>query len=80
MGAGVLLGAAAVVGAHLVHAHPPVAARGRGLGALVDVLLAGLAVEGGRAGADVVELEGGALAAVGAGVGGAGVGELARLS
>ena len=78
--AGELLGAAAVEGAHLVDADAPVAAgRGR-LGALVDVLLAGLPVEGGGAGADVVGVEGGALAPVGAGVGGAGVGQLAGLT
>jgi len=75
--AGVLLRTAAVVRAHLVHAQAAVVA-GRGtLGALVDVLLAGLTVEGGRAGADVGGIEGRALAAVRAGIGRARVGELA---
>ncbi|TNN55509.1 hypothetical protein EYF80_034251 [Liparis tanakae] len=75
--AGVLLGTAAAVGADLVHAQAAVAAGRRALGALVHVLLAGLAVEGGRAGADVGGVEGRALAAVRAGVGRARVGELA---
>lgn len=75
--AGVLLRTATVVRAHLVHTHAAVqAGRGR-LGALVDVLLAGLTVEGGRAGADVGGIEGRALAAVCAWVGSAWVGELA---
>lgn len=56
--AGVLLGAATVVRAHLVHAHAAVETGEGGLGALVDVLLAGLAVEGGRARADVGRVEG----------------------
>lgn len=69
--------AGALVGAHLVGAAAAVLADGRGDVALVDVLLAVGAVEAGGAAADVVGFEGHALAAVGAGVGGAGVGLLA---
>ena len=69
----ILRGTLAAEGAHLVDAHTPVQAGRRALGALVDVLLAGLAGEELRAGADVVGLKGGALPSVRAGVGGAGV-------
>lgn len=51
--AGELLGAAAVVRAHLVHAHAAVEAQRWHSCALIHVLLAGLAVEGRRASADV---------------------------
>ena len=74
----VLPRALAPVAAHLVAAHPAVPARRGALGALVDVLPARLAGEGGRALADVVRVEGHAAAAVGAGAGGAGVRLLAR--
>lgn len=50
------------------------------MGTLIDVLLAGLAIEEGGAGADVVGLEGGALPAVGTGVRGTGVCLLALLT
>lgn len=50
--AGVLLRTAAVVRAHLIHAHAAVEAGRGNLGALVHVLLAGLTVKGGWAGAD----------------------------
>lgn len=77
--AGVGGAAGAAVGADLVEAGAPVAA-GRGVqAALVHVLPAGGAVEAGRAAADVGGLEGQALAAVGTGVGGAGVSLLACL-
>lgn len=78
--AGELLGAAAVVRAHLVHAHAAVEAQRGHPGALVHVLLARLAVEGRRAGADVGRVERRALAAVGARVGGARVGEMAHFT
>lgn len=78
--ASVLLRAAAVVRAHLVHAHAAVEAGRGSLGALVDVLLAGLTVEGGRARADVGGIECRALAAVCARVGCARVGELAAFT
>lgn len=41
-----------MVRAHLVDTNAGIEARGGGLCALVDILLAGLAVEGGWAGAD----------------------------
>lgn len=69
--------AGALVGAHLVGADAPVLADGRGDVALVDVLLAVGAVEAGGAAADVVRLEGHALAPVGTRVGGTGIGLLA---
>lgn len=62
----VLLRALAPVAADLVDARPAVLAGRLVHGALVDVLFAGLSGEEGRAGADVVGLDGGALAAVGA--------------
>lgn len=75
--AGVLLRAAAVVRAHLIHANAAVKTwRGR-LGALVNVLLAGLAVEAGRAGADVGGIECRALATVCTWIGSTWVGNLA---
>lgn len=74
---GVLLRTAAVIRAHLIHADAAVETGRGGLGTLVDVLLAGLPVEGRRAGADVGGIEGRALAAVGARIGSARVGELA---
>lgn len=61
----VLQRAAALVAADLVDAHSAVLAGRLAHVALVDVLLAGLSGEEGRAGADVVGLDGGALAAVG---------------
>lgn len=69
--------AGALVGAHLVGAAPAVLADGRQDVAFVHVLLAVGPVEAGGAAADVVGFEGDALAPVGAGVGGAGVGLLA---
>lgn len=74
---GVLLRTAAVVRAHLVHTHATVKTGRGSLGALIDVLLAGLTVEGGWAGADVGGIEGRALAAVCTGIGSARVGKLA---
>lgn len=56
--AGVLLGAAAVVRANLIHAHAAVKTRGGSLSALVDVLFAGLTVESRGAGADVGGIKG----------------------
>lgn len=78
--AGVLGRAAAVVAADHVDARAAVLARWEVGVALVDVLLAGLAREEGRAGADVVRLDGRAAAVVGAGVGRAGVGVLALVT
>lgn len=77
--AGVAGAAGAPVGAQLVEAGAAVEAGPGALAALVHVLPAGGPVEAGRAAADVRGLEGQALAAVGAGVGGAGVSLLARL-
>lgn len=56
--ASVLLRTAAMVRAHLIHTDTTVQTGRGGLGALVDVLLAGLSVEGRRAGADVDGIEG----------------------
>lgn len=64
----VLLGAVAVVGAHLVDAHAPILAGGGTQDALIHVLLAGLAREERGAGADVMGFKWGALATIGAGV------------
>lgn len=75
--AGVLLRTAAVVRSHLVHTHAAVEAGGGGLGALIDVLLAGLTMESGRAGADVGGIEGRALAAICTWIGSTWVGKLA---
>lgn len=61
----VLLRALATVAADVVDAHAAVLAGRRARIALVDVLFAGLSGEEGRAGTDVVGLNGGALAAVG---------------
>lgn len=72
--------ALAPVAPHLVDAQAAVAAGRRAGVALVDVLLAGLAREEGRAAAHVVGLDGGAAAAVGARVGGARVGLLAEFT
>lgn len=72
--------AGALVRAHLVGAAPAVLADGGRDVAFVHVLLAVGAVEAGGAPADVVGFEGDALAPVGAGVGGAGVGLLAGLA
>lgn len=79
VGTGVGGTAGTTVGADLVVAGATVAAEPRALAALVDVLLAGGAVETGWAAADVRGLEGQALAAVGTGVGGTRVSLLARL-
>lgn len=78
--AGILLRAPAVVRPHLVHAHAAVVARRGQLGAFVDILFAGFAVEGGRTRADEGGVEGGALAAVGTRVGGTGVGDVAHFT
>lgn len=78
--AGVLLRASAVVRAHLIHTHATVKTRRGDLGALVDVLLARLAVEGRRAAADVGGVKRRALAAVGTWVGGTRVGKLAHFT
>lgn len=75
-----LLGAAAVVRAHLVHAHAAVEARQGHPGALVHVLLACLAVKGRRAGTDVGGVKRRALPAIGAWVGGARVGKVAHFT
>lgn len=72
--------AGALVGAHLVGAAASVLADGGRDVALVHVLLAVGTVEAGRAAADVVGFEGDALAPVGTGVGGAGVGLLAAFT
>lgn len=56
--ASVLLRTTAVVRAHLVHTHTTIKTRRGSLGALVDVLLAGFTMEGGRAGADVGGVKG----------------------
>lgn len=74
------MGAAAVVRAHLVHTHAAIEARRGQSGALVHILLTGLAVEGRRAGADVGGVKRRALAAIGAWVGGARVGEVAHFT
>lgn len=55
--AGVLLRASAVVQAHLIHTHATIKTRRGNLGALVDILLARLPVEGRRAAADVGGIE-----------------------
>lgn len=78
--AGVLLRASAVVWAHLVYTHATIETWRGSLSALVDVLLAGLTVEGGWAGADVGGIEGWALATVCAWIGSTWVGELARFT
>lgn len=78
--AGVLRRASAMVRAHLVDANAAVEARGGGPRALVDILLAGLAVESGRAGADVGGIKGGALATICARIGCTRVGNLARFA
>lgn len=78
--AGVLMRAAAVVRTHLIHTHAAVKTGRGSLGALVDILLAGLTVEGGWAGADVGGIEGRALAAVCARIGCTRVGELAAFT
>lgn len=77
---GVLRRAPAMIRAHFVDADAGVEARGGGLRALVDVLLAGLAVESRRAGADVGGVKGRALAAIGARIGSTRVGNLARFT
>lgn len=76
----VLLLALAPVGAKLVDALASVLAQGGAQGALVLVLLAGRAVESRGAAADVVRFKRGALAAVGARVGGARISLLTRLT
>lgn len=76
----ILLRAPAVVGPHLVHAHAAVVTRRGQLGTFVDVLFAGFAVEGRRTRADEGGVEGRALAAVGTGVGGTGVGDVAHFT
>lgn len=76
----VLLWTLAAVGAHLVHTRTSVLAVRGALGTFIDILLAGLTVEEGGAGTDVVGLEGGALPAVGTGVRGTGVCLLALLT
>lgn len=73
----VLRRAAAAIRAHLVLTHAAVLAGWRNLGALVDVLPAGLAWEEGRAVADVVGIEGTALTAVGTRIWGTRIGLLA---
>lgn len=75
-----LLRTLASIAADLVDARPAVPAGRRSGVALVDVLFAGLPGEERRAGADVLEVDGGALAAVGTGVGGAGVGLVTQLT
>lgn len=72
--------ALARVAPDLVDAQAAVPAWQRDGVALVDVLFAGLAREEGRAGADVVRLNGGAAATVGAWVRGARVGLLAQFT
>lgn len=74
----VLRRALAPVPAHLVDAHAAVPAGRRPGVTLVDVLLAVLPFEEGRAGAHVVGPDVRALAAVGARVRGAGVGDVAQ--
>lgn len=69
-----------MVRAHLVDTNAAVEARGGGLRALVDILLAGLAVESGRAGADVGGIKGGALATICTWIGSTWVGNLARFT
>ena len=69
----------AAVGADLVEAGAAVVAEPGALAALIDVLPARGAMEAGRAVADIRRLKGQTLATVGTGVGGAGVGLLARL-
>lgn len=64
--AGVFLRAAAVVRADLIHTDATVTTGRGSLGAFVDVLFAGLTVEGRWAGADEGGFVGRALAAVGA--------------
>ena len=76
----ILLGTLAAVGAHLVHTYPSVLAGQGALGTFIDILLAGLTVEEGGAGTDVVGLEGGAMPAVGTGVRSTGVCLLALLT
>lgn len=78
--AGVLLRASAVVRAHLIHTNATIKTRRGNLGALVDILLARLAVEGRRTAADVGGIERRALAAIGAWVGGTWVGKLAHFT
>lgn len=76
----VLLRALAAEAAELVDAGTAVPAGRRARVALVDVLFAGLPGEGRRAGADVLRVDGGALAAVGARVRGTRVGLLAQFT
>lgn len=73
----ILLWAAAVVRAHLIHTYTTIeAGRGR-LGTLIDILLAGLTMESRWAGADIVRFKGRALATIGTGIGCTWVGKLA---
>lgn len=69
-----------MVRAHLIYTNTTIEAGGGGLRALVDILLAGLAVEGGWAGADVGGVQGGALATICTWIGGTRVGNLARFT
>lgn len=54
----VLLRTAAVVRAHLIHTYATVETGRWSLGTLVDILLAGLSMEGRRTGADVGGIKG----------------------
>lgn len=78
--ASVLRWASAMVRAHLVDTNAAIEARGRGLSALVDILLAGLAMEGGRTGADVGGIKGRALATIRTWIRSTWVGDLARFT
>lgn len=72
--------ALASVAPDIVDAHSVILARWRTHFALVDVLLAGLSWEEGRAGADVVGLYCRAVATIGAGIRGTGISLLAQFS
>lgn len=78
--ASVLRRASAMVRAHLIDTNAAIEARGGGLCALVDILLAGLAMEGGWAGADVGGIKGRALATICTWIRSTWVGDLARFT
>lgn len=76
----VLRRALAPVATNVVDAHAVVLAGRRAHVALVDILLAGLSREEGRAGADKVGLDGRAVATIGTGIWGTGISLLAQFS
>lgn len=76
----VLYRALASVAPDIVDAHAVILAGWWAHIALIDILFAGLSWEEGRAGADVVGLDGRAVATIGTGIGGTGISLLAQFS